>query len=97
MIKNYLANMHEKEVQQTSQTSDLNDSDKENNFLDFQLRNPLKVSTRVRPKLASYHNNNKRNLQPHIISLLNENVKINIVIVKKLVTILLYVQKRISM
>ncbi|RIB18659.1 hypothetical protein C2G38_2036714 [Gigaspora rosea] len=64
MIENYLANMHEKEAQQTSQKSDLNDSDKENNFSDFQLRNPLKVSTRGRPKLASYCNNSKRNLQP---------------------------------
>ncbi|CAG8534169.1 7715_t:CDS:2, partial [Gigaspora rosea] len=53
-----------KKAQQTNQKSDLNDSDKENNFSDFRLRNPLKVSTRGRPKLASHRNNSKRNLQP---------------------------------
>ncbi|CAG8684044.1 21417_t:CDS:2 [Racocetra persica] len=71
IIKNYIANMHKKEVelvqvQQANQKGiiDLDGSNKENILLSASFKNLLKVATKKRLKLSSYRNNDKCNQPP---------------------------------
>ncbi|CAG8547072.1 20483_t:CDS:2 [Cetraspora pellucida] len=60
LIENYLDDVHkrEEELAKIHQADVSDDSDEENTCLTVQLKNPLVVNTKGRPKSASYNKNN---------------------------------------